>query len=84
MIKNWQSHQEYRHFLHRAKVHFDGSQRTRLTGEFAAAKEKLRLLNLDPVMELLEPYYPPDLLSIFFFRINIHSLFNSFPEYSFC
>lgn len=23
------------------------------------AREKLRLLNLDPVMELLEPYYPP-------------------------
>lgn len=59
MIKNWQSHQEYRHFLHEAKVHFDDSQRTRLTGEFAAAREKLRLLNLDPVMELLEPYYPP-------------------------
>ena len=26
---------------------------------FAAAGEKLRLLNLDPVMELLEPYYSP-------------------------
>ena len=31
----------------------------RLTGEFASAREKLRLLNLDPVMELWEPYYPP-------------------------
>ena len=59
MIKNWQSHQEYLHFLHEAKVHFDYSQRTRLTGEFAAAREKRRLLNLDPVMELLQPYFPP-------------------------
>lgn len=39
MLKNWQSHQEYRHFLHEAKVHFDDSQRTRLTGEFAAARD---------------------------------------------
>ena len=59
MIKNWQSHQQYRHFLHEAKVHFDDSQRTRLTCEFASAREKLRLLNPDPVMELLEPFYPP-------------------------
>ncbi len=59
MIKNWHTHQEYCRFLHEAKVHFDPSQRTRLTGEFASAREKLRLLNLDPVMDLLEPYYPP-------------------------
>ena len=59
MIKNWQSHQEYILFLHETKIHLDSSQRTRLTGEFAAAREKLRLLNLDPVMELLEPYYSP-------------------------
>ncbi len=59
MIKNWQSHQEYLNFLHEAKIHFDSSQRARLTGGFAAAREKLRLLNLDDVMELLEPYYPP-------------------------
>ena len=59
MIKIWQSHQEYIHFLHEAKIHFDSSQRTGLTGEFAAAREKLCLLNLDPVMALLEPYYKP-------------------------
>ena len=59
MLLNWQSHQEYCHFLHEAKVHFDHSQRSRLTGEFAAAREKLRLLNLDPVMKLLQPCYPP-------------------------
>ena len=59
MIKIWQSHQEYIHFLHDAKIHFDSSQRARLAGEFAAAREKLRLLNLDPVMALLQPYYPP-------------------------
>jgi len=59
MIKNWQSHQDYLHFLHEAKVHFDTSQRAKLSGEFASAKEKLRILNLDPVMGLLEPYCPP-------------------------
>lgn len=59
MIKNRQSHQKYLNFLHTAKIHFDSSQRTRFTGEFATAKEKLWLLNLDPVMELLVPYYPP-------------------------
>ena len=59
MLKNWQSHQEYRAFLHEAKVHFDGSQRTRLSTGLAPAREKLRLLNLDPVMEYLLPLYPP-------------------------
>ena len=53
MLKNWQSHQEYKTFLHEAKVHFDSSQRTRLSTELAPAMEKLRLLNLDPVMEYL-------------------------------
>ena len=59
MLKNWQSHQEYKAFLHEAKVHFDGSQRIRLSSELAPAREKLRLLNLDPVMEYLRPLYPP-------------------------
>ena len=59
MLKNWQSHQEYLNSLHEAKIHFDSSQRSRLAGEFAAAREKLRLLNLGPVMEFLAPYYPP-------------------------
>ena len=53
MLKNWQSHQEYKHFLHEAKVHFDDSQRTRLTGEFAAAREKLRLLKYESFVELV-------------------------------
>ncbi len=59
MLKNWQSHQDYLNFLHEAKIHFDSSQRVRLAGEFVVAREKLRLLNLDPVMELLDPYDPP-------------------------
>lgn len=59
MLKNWQSHQEYKTFLHEAKVHFDSSQRTRLSTELAPAMEKLRLLNLDPVMEYLLLLYPP-------------------------
>ena len=57
MLNYWQSHQEYLHFLHEAKIHFDSSQRTRLTSEFASAREKLRILDLDPVMEHLAPFY---------------------------
>ncbi len=45
--------------LHEAKVYFDSFQRTRLCTELAAAREKLQLLNLDPVMEYLAPLYPP-------------------------
>ena len=57
MLKHWQSHQEYLHFLHEAKVHFDSSQRKRLSSEFASARDKLRLLDLDPVMVHLAPFY---------------------------
>ena len=56
MLKHWQSHQEYLFFLHEAKVNFDSSLRKRLSSEFASAREKLRLLDLDPVMELLAPF----------------------------
>ncbi len=59
MLNYWQSHQEYLVFLHEAKVHSDGSQRIRLSTQLALAREKLRLLNLDPVMEYLLPLYPP-------------------------
>ncbi len=52
-------HQEYKALLHEAKTHFDSSKRTRLCTELAAAREKLQLLNLDPVMEYLAPLYPP-------------------------
>ena len=57
MLKHWQSHQEYLHFLHEAKIHFDSSQRKRLSSEFASARDKLRLLDLDPVMVHLAPFY---------------------------
>lgn len=57
MLKHWQSRQEYLHFLHEAKIHFDSSQRKRLTSEFASARNKLRLLDLDPVMLHLAPFY---------------------------
>ncbi len=59
MLNYWQSHQEYKFFLHEAKVHFDDSQRIRLVTELAPAREKLRLLNPDPVMEYLQPPCPP-------------------------
>ena len=57
MLKHWQSHQEYLRFLHEAKVHFDSSQRKRLASEFASARDKLRLLHLDPVKAHLSPFY---------------------------
>ena len=38
---------------------FDSSQRTRLRLEYAAVRDKLRLLNLDPVMEYLSRFYSP-------------------------
>ena len=57
MLKHWQSHQEYLFFLHEAKVNFDSSLRKRLSSELTSAREKLRLLDLDPVMELLAPFY---------------------------
>ena len=57
MLNNWQSHQEYQAFLHEAKIHFDSSQRARLSSELAPIREKLRLLNLDPVMEYLQRFY---------------------------
>ena len=57
MLKHWQSHQEYLFFLHEAKVNFDSSLRKRLSFDLASAREKLRLLNLDPVLDLLSPFY---------------------------
>ena len=57
MLVHWQSHQEYLYFLHETKVHLDSSQRMRLHLEFDAAREKLRMLNLDPVMEYLSAFY---------------------------
>lgn len=58
MLTYWQSHQEYLFFLHEAKISFDSSQRLRLQTELAPIREKLRLLDLDPVMEYLKPFYP--------------------------
>lgn len=57
MLVHWQSHQEYLFFLHETKVHLDSSQRTRLRLEFGTVREKLRLLDLDPVMEYLSDFY---------------------------
>ena len=59
MLIHWQSHQEYLYFLHETKVHLDSSQRTRLHLEFGPVREKLRLLDLDPVMEYLSAFYSP-------------------------
>ena len=57
MLIHWQSHQEYLNFLHETKVHLDSSQRTRLRLDFGTVKEKLCLLDLDPVMRYLSQFY---------------------------
>lgn len=57
MLVHWQSHQEYLYFLHETKIHLDSSQRMRLHLEFDAVREKLRMLDLDPVMEYLSAFY---------------------------
>ena len=57
MFLHWQTHQEYLSFLHEAKIHFDSSLRLRLRTELAASREKLRLLDLDHVMEFMAPLY---------------------------
>ena len=59
MLIHWQSHQEYLNFLHETKVHLDSSQRTRLQLAFGPVRDKLRLLDLDPVMGYLSAFYPP-------------------------
>lgn len=59
MLIHWQSHQEYLYFLHETKVHLDSSQRTRLRLEFDTVQKKLKLLNLDSVMEYLSLFYSP-------------------------
>lgn len=57
MLTYWQSHQEYLHFLHETKIHFDSSQRIRMSLEFQDVREKLRLLDLDPVMDYISAFY---------------------------
>ena len=56
MLTYWQSHQEYKAFLHQAKVYFDTSQRHKLFNLFGI-REKLISLNLDPVMKYISSYY---------------------------
>lgn len=57
MLRYWQSHQGYRSFLHEAKVHFDSPTRRRLSSTLASSRDKLRLLNPDPDMEFLTPFF---------------------------
>ena len=59
MLVHWQSHQDYLYFLRETKVHLDSSQRTRLQLEFGPVRDKLRLLDLDPVMDYLSAFYSP-------------------------
>ena len=56
MLKDWQSHQEYKYLLHEAKVRSDSSFRNRLH-DLRAVLAKLSALDLDPVFEYLKPLY---------------------------
>ena len=56
MLISWQSHQEYKSFLHEAKVHFDPSLRHMLFN-LSDIRAKLISLNLDPVMEFISSLY---------------------------
>lgn len=57
MIKHWQSLQEYLHFFHESKVHFDSSERTRLHNELWEPWQKLRSFDTDRAMVVLLPFY---------------------------
>lgn len=59
MLFHWQSHQEYLLFIHETKVHLGSSQLTRRHLEFAPGRDKLHLLDIDPVIEYLSAFYSP-------------------------
>lgn len=59
MIKQWQSMQDYKCFLHVSKVSFDSSERNRLHTELWVPWQKLVFFDTDCAMEFLLPFYSP-------------------------
>ena len=56
MIKNWQSHKKYLHFLKHCKARMDSSQRIRWK-ELRPIRKRLKSLNLDAAGVFLFPLY---------------------------
>lgn len=56
MLKHWQTHAEYQHFIFDAVSHLNVSQRKKLQS-YSDSIEKLTSLNLDPVGEFMAPFY---------------------------
>ena len=57
MIKHWQSHQKYLHFLKHVKTRLDSSQRVRWR-ILLPVRKRLKALDLDPAGEFLLPSIP--------------------------
>ena len=56
MIKNWQSHKKYLHFLKHCKARMDSSQRIRWR-ELRPIRKRLKSLNLDAAGVFMFPLY---------------------------
>lgn len=57
MLTNWMSHDLYCSFLSSGIDSLSPADSRRLSGLFSSSLEKLTSLNLDPVMDMLSPYY---------------------------
>ena len=56
MIKNWQSHKKYLHFLKHCKARMNSSQRIRWK-ELRPIRKRLKSLNLDAAGVFMSPLY---------------------------
>ena len=56
MLKHWNSHAEYQHFISETVSHLNESQLIKLNS-YKDSLDKLTSLNLDTVGEFLKPFY---------------------------
>lgn len=82
MLKHWQTHAEYQQFLSDAVSHLNESQRKKLSS-YSHSIAKLSALNLDPVRDIMLPFYSstgrpalsqPQILRSFVLLMNQHCL----------
>jgi len=82
MLKHWQTHAEYQHFISDAVSHLNMSQRKKLQS-YSDSIKKLTSLNLDPVGEFMAPFYShtgrpalnqPQILRSFVLFMDLHCL----------
>ena len=57
MLREYQTNYEYQSFLRIWEARLDSSQRLQIKGILKPAYEKLKLLNLDPMMNILSVRY---------------------------